>query len=238
MTDIYSGIADIYHKLFPVNPSFIGYVRGLAAPGACLLDAGCGSGAMAGRLAEQGFSVTGVDADPAMIARAKRTCPGVEFHTMDVLNLDRISGSFHCIYCIGNVISYLNTDDKARLIRIVRSMLVPGGYWITQMVNWDAIVTRDRVDFQEKTIPDKDIVFKRSYPEIRSDRVVFQTELIREGIKLQDTAVLYPVTAPCFHQMHSDVGFRCHLHAGNFDETPYDPSTVTGNVFVFINPKQ
>jgi SAM-dependent methyltransferase len=48
--------------------------RGLA--GAAVLDAGCGSGAQAEWLLDQGAEVTGVDVSPRMIEEAERRCGG------------------------------------------------------------------------------------------------------------------------------------------------------------------
>ncbi|HPQ41222.1 MAG TPA: class I SAM-dependent methyltransferase [bacterium] len=233
---MYSAIAGIYHELFPVNTDFLDYVAASLQPGDAVLDAGCGSGDTAGMLAGRGFAVSGADADGRMIARASNTYPAVGFHALDIRNLDRLSGSFHCIYCIGNVISYLKPDEKTRLIRIVKSMLEPRGLWITQFVNWDAIVTRDHVAFQDKEIPDIGVVFKRSYPRIQPERVVFQTELIRDGESRIDTADLFPVTVADFQRMNTDIGFELKLHGRDFRGTPYDSATITGNVFVYFKP--
>ena len=50
------------------------------APGARVLDAGCGTGRVGIELARRGFEVTGTDIDPAMLAaarrRRRRSCPG------------------------------------------------------------------------------------------------------------------------------------------------------------------
>src|SRR5215218_7636238 len=47
-------------------------VAAAAAPGASVLDAGCGPGHLVARLADRGLAVTGIDLDPAMIARAEQ----------------------------------------------------------------------------------------------------------------------------------------------------------------------
>ena len=45
-------------------------IAATAAPGASVLDVGCGPGHLTRRLAALGFDVTGIDLDPAMIERA------------------------------------------------------------------------------------------------------------------------------------------------------------------------
>lgn len=53
-------------------------------PHARILDLCCGTGYLAGLLAERGYTVTGVDLSEAMIAYARRSVPSVDFHVADV----------------------------------------------------------------------------------------------------------------------------------------------------------
>src|SRR5437763_6016915 len=45
----------------------------------CVLDAGCGNGYLAARIAAQGFEVTGFDTSASGIAQARQAFPGVRF---------------------------------------------------------------------------------------------------------------------------------------------------------------
>jgi SAM-dependent methyltransferase len=70
----------------------------LAVPGSRILDLGCGTGVPIARyLIDHGFRVTGVDSSAAMLALAKRHCPGAELILMDMteLELDGPFGSDH-----------------------------------------------------------------------------------------------------------------------------------------------
>ena len=49
----------------------------LAPAGARVLDAGCGTGRVAIRLAEQGFQVAGLDVDDSMLAVAREQAPAL-----------------------------------------------------------------------------------------------------------------------------------------------------------------
>ena len=53
------------------------YAASLVPPPARVLDAGCGTGRVAARLAELGYACTGVDVDPSMLAVARREHPGL-----------------------------------------------------------------------------------------------------------------------------------------------------------------
>lgn len=61
----------------------------LAAAGAEILDLGCGMGRPIGAyLLEKGCRLTGVDASPEMIRRARENCPGATFIYGDIEALD------------------------------------------------------------------------------------------------------------------------------------------------------
>ena len=53
------------------------FCAALVSPGARVLDAGCGTGRVAIRLAEQGFPVVGLDVDDSMLAVAREQAPGL-----------------------------------------------------------------------------------------------------------------------------------------------------------------
>lgn len=61
--------------------------------GARILDVCCGTGYLAGMLAERGYRVEGVDLSREMIAYARRNVPGAKFHVADVSRV-RLSGGF------------------------------------------------------------------------------------------------------------------------------------------------
>jgi SAM-dependent methyltransferase len=56
-------------------------------PGAHVLDAGCGTGRVAIRLAELGYDCVGVDLDPAMLAEARRAAPALAWVPADLASL-------------------------------------------------------------------------------------------------------------------------------------------------------
>lgn len=60
----------------------------LAAPGAAILDAGCGTGRVAGHLLEQGYKAVGVDLDEVLIAEAQSVFPGGEWLVGDLATFD------------------------------------------------------------------------------------------------------------------------------------------------------
>jgi trans-aconitate methyltransferase len=64
-------------------------------PGECILDLGCGDGALTEQLAATGALVTGVDASPSMVAAARQRGLNVELHTADALPYN---GQFDAVF--------------------------------------------------------------------------------------------------------------------------------------------
>lgn len=95
-----------------------------ALPVGRALDAGCGTGRHAARLAARGWDVVGVDATPEMLAVARAKAPEVRFEEGDLLDLPVPDGSVDLALC-SLAISHVADIDAAyaSLARTVR----PGG---------------------------------------------------------------------------------------------------------------
>jgi SAM-dependent methyltransferase len=103
------------------------FCAALLEPGARVLDAGCGTGRVAARLAELGFDCVGVDLDQSMLAVARRT-PGVEWVQGDLATWTS-AGDFDLVVAAGNVIP-LVADPVAVLTRLATHVR-PGGLVVT-----------------------------------------------------------------------------------------------------------
>ena len=98
-----------------------------AQPGTRLLDVGSGPGALVRLLARRGCHVVGVDADPAMVARAEELAaglPGAEFRQGSVLALPFADAEFDTVTAT-NVI-FLLPDPVAGLREMARVCKVGG----------------------------------------------------------------------------------------------------------------
>ena len=82
------------------------FVAGLAAPPARVLDAGCGTGRVAVRLAELGYSVVGCDVDSAMVEVARDAAPALDWRVADLATLD-LGERFDLVVLAGNVVPLL-----------------------------------------------------------------------------------------------------------------------------------
>lgn len=88
---VYDGAADVYDRLRDrslFERGWLEQVTGHLAPGAAVLDLGCGTGEPIARfLLKRGLRVTGVDAATAMLALARRRLPQGEWIAADMRGL-------------------------------------------------------------------------------------------------------------------------------------------------------
>ena len=92
------------------------FVARLAEPPARVLDAGCGTGRVAIRLAQLGYAVVGVDLDASMLREARADAPELDWRVGDLSELDT-GELFDVVLVAGNTIPLLEPgtlDDTAR----------------------------------------------------------------------------------------------------------------------------
>jgi trans-aconitate methyltransferase len=109
------------------------------SPPASVVDVGCGTGVHAAELSRRGFEVTGVDSDPAMLARARELHPEVRFLAADAQCL-RMDGTFDAAF--SNAALHWMTDQGAAL-RSIRAVLRDGGPFVAEMGGKHNVATVD-----------------------------------------------------------------------------------------------
>jgi SAM-dependent methyltransferase len=99
-----------------------------------VLDAGCGTGRVAIELARRGFDVVGVDADPMMLAVARRKAPQLSWYQGDIATIELSTPGpppgrrlFDAIVMAGNVMILLAPGSEAAVVANLVRHLRPGG---------------------------------------------------------------------------------------------------------------
>ncbi|MFB9185928.1 class I SAM-dependent methyltransferase [Dactylosporangium sucinum] len=95
-----------------------------------ILDAGCGSGRVAGALAAAGHDVVAVDLDPQLIAAAREDHPGPRYLVGDLAELD-LPDRFDVVVSAGNVLAFLAPSTRVDVLRRCAAHLAPGGRVVT-----------------------------------------------------------------------------------------------------------
>ncbi|MEB7538705.1 class I SAM-dependent methyltransferase [Pantoea anthophila] len=107
----------------------------LPEPGAPVLEMGCGNGAMAAQsLAEQGYSVWGVDWSETAIEWAEKRFQQAgltaTFLVGNVCHIDRCQAATFELIIDGSCLHCLIDDDRQRFFAEVRRLLSPEGHFV------------------------------------------------------------------------------------------------------------
>lgn len=102
----------------------------LVPPGARVLDAGCGTGRVAIRLAELGYDCTGVDNDASMLHVARATAPDLPWLLRDLADLGDLGAPFDLIVAAGNVVPLLSEGTEAAVIHAIADRLHDTGLFV------------------------------------------------------------------------------------------------------------
>jgi SAM-dependent methyltransferase len=103
----------------------------LAPSGSRMLDAGCGTGRVAIRLAELGYECVGVDSDASMLAVARESTDAITWRLLDLVDIGRLDTTFDVIVAAGNVIPLLAPGTEAAVIGGLTDRLAPDGVLVT-----------------------------------------------------------------------------------------------------------
>jgi predicted TPR repeat methyltransferase len=102
----------------------------LVAPGSRILDAGCGTGRVAIRLAELGFDCVGVDLDESMLAQARSRAPQLPWQRADLAELDLLAAGqqpFDLVVAAGNVVPLVAAGSEPRVVLRLAAHLTETG---------------------------------------------------------------------------------------------------------------
>jgi SAM-dependent methyltransferase len=98
----------------------------LVPAGARVLDAGCGTGRVAIRLAELGYDVTGVDLDESMLEVARERAPRLSWLGGDLATLD-LGTTFDLVLMAGNIVPLVAEGSEPAVLARMAVHLAPGG---------------------------------------------------------------------------------------------------------------
>ena len=220
----YQELSRHYDEIFPVDAGEMGFAAKLLSGRNAILDIGCGTGNKTALLSGTA-RITGVDSDAGMIerARADNARPGITYDVLDMAALaSRFSpGSFDAAVCLGNTLVHL-TDPAAiqDFCATVRRLLVPGGVFFCQILNYARIL--DNAVRELPVIETPGVRFFRRYAPA-GDLLLFQTEIFlkADGQCLKNETPLYPLRPESLEAMLREAGFSGQEHYGSYQGVPF-----------------
>ena len=204
--------------------------------GGPVLDVGCGTGRVALYLAEQGFTVTGIEASATMLDRV-RAKPGIERVKVVEGSIAeaKIDDSFGLAMLAFSTFQHFHTqEEQVKALTNIAWHLRPGGGVALDLSNPVHFFRTDDVPalVHERTFPDPDSgqpVMQQSI--VRADRaaqilhITWVYDRIEVGGSITRTVCEMPLrcyTAPEIRLLLERVGFSPVEFYGTYDFDPFD----------------
>ncbi|MEW6045474.1 MAG: class I SAM-dependent methyltransferase [Bacillota bacterium] len=161
-------------------------VRGLVLcdlpAGASILDVCCGTGQMARLLTERGYSVTGLDGSPEMLAFARENAPRAEFTVAHARSFS-LSRTFHAALSLYDSLNHvMSLDELTAAFRNVHAALLPGGLFLFDLNTELGYKTRWAGGMEARVGDDHAFISRSSYdPSKRLARMDFTLFRLERG---------------------------------------------------------
>lgn len=191
------------------------------APGARIVDVGCGHGRHANALARRGYRVIGVDLVMGFldVARAAARAEGltVEYAHGDARGLG-VAGAFDHALSLFDAFGFLDDAGNEEHLHAVAEALVPGGTLLLDVRNRDWIVR----NIQPVTVLDKgdDLMIDRHAFDTASGRLVDRRTTVRGGRARTFTFSIRLFTLGEITLMLRNVGLQVERAWGGWDGAP------------------
>jgi glycine/sarcosine N-methyltransferase len=239
--EFYSRLTAYYDQIFPLAPEQVKFVRRhspLRPEQTTLLDIGCATGSLAVALGRQGFRVWGLDSSAEMIRLAQEKAARAEsaqdlsmstavFLTQDMRRLERAfpRTRFHALTCFGNTLVHLlSIDELQSFINQTVAILLPGGVFLLQILNYDLIL-----DQRLTTLPliENDVIrFERRYEFGQGRaRLDFHSALCvkNTGVTMRNRIQLLALRRAQLHDLLAQAGYSGIRYYGDFFGREFDP---------------
>lgn len=176
-----------------------------------VLDAPCGHGRLAVRLAATGCLVTGLDRSASYLGHARDAAAarGVSatFVEGDLRRLP-LDGPFDLVVCWFTSFGYFDDQENLEVLREFRRVLAPGGTLLVETLSHDGFV-RAFTESPEAVVTDVDgeLMVDRNDFDVTTGRVRTRRVVVRGGSRRETSHAIRLLTVPEWHRWLGDAGF-------------------------------
>jgi len=226
MSKLYTEISKYYDYIFPVGDAQLNLIKELAGqPPRDILDVACGSGGYSKKLSEDGYVVTAIDLDEAMILMLKESGYKIDTRVMNMLDIESLDKKFDLLFCIGNSLVHLkDADEILQFLKSCRNCLKPEGRLLIQIINYDRILAKDVKSLPTIKNDKHNIEFERYYSYLPDKNMVDFKTILRTGDgELENHQMLYPARSEELKDLLNKAGFDNPQFFGSFKKDTYVP---------------
>lgn len=226
----YHQLAKVYEHVFPAKgkiPFLVEHFKGHKR----ILDMGCSDGRVTQGLADHGFSMASADLSETMVAVAKDVSKDGAGFPVDQVDMRHTlthygMGSFDGIYCVGNTLVHLLSDqDIQRTLCGFYDTLTAEGTLIIQILNYDKVVSEQVTSLP--LIENDHVRFERYYEHL-DGMITFSTKLhVKESDSHYEAdTLLRPLRKTGLEQMLRTAGFTDLEWFSGYDGRAFDNSRL------------
>lgn len=184
---------------------------------------GCGTGEHSRRLEERNFDVTGMDANPEMLEKAKEKSDA-RFTETELPDIDT-EGEFGLVLVPFGVINYLEPDQIAIFLENVRNVMAENGVLIFD--NGDYDVNGEESDTMFEVFPDEDVGRIGKTRRVEDKKMLFEAMIMTEEGCFADTHELWAYSNSDIQEELEDAGFSYKSYENGYGtESDKDHGTV------------
>lgn len=215
---MYDYFSRYYDLIFPFRQATYDFLNQfISEHPANILDLGCGTGTYLTKFSQSGHQVVGVDLNEEMLNIARQKCPEGHWLALDLKDLSELKAhlpenfrnGFDLIFCTGNVFSYFNEEELAKIVKDIFYLLKVNGTWTFQIVNWQKILRQKDFTFPLIENQEHQLKFYRFYHEVNENEATFETKLEQQGkIIFQDRHRLFAHTQAEMQKIHQTLPFK------------------------------
>jgi ubiquinone/menaquinone biosynthesis C-methylase UbiE len=193
--------------------------------GAKVLDLCCGMGRHSFTLAEFGFEVTGLDLSEVLLTEAKKGDHSfrVKWLQGDMRHVPLPCVRFDAVVNLFTSFGYFDDDKENRKVLLeIERLLLPGGNWIVDFLNPDAVVSR-LVPHSERREGNLTIREARTVENGMVRKQIAVMEADREPRYYSEQVKLYKL--PDFERMLHGTSLKVNKLYGDYSGSPYHAAT-------------